>query len=389
MALAQAYLQRARWYNGDMGTTGDVAMLTRGEREKFERDGYLVVGDSGCSEPVLDGIVADLGGLFEGEYRREDDGVYYSDHRIMDAWKISENVRALALAPKISAMLEELYGRRPLPFQTLNFRWGTEQPAHSDAIHFNSMPSGYMCGAWVALEDIDMDCGPVVYYPGSHRLPEVTMDDVGEGADEARYSEYVADLIEREKLEPSHATIRKGEVFLWASNLLHGGSARKDSSRTRYSQVTHFFFEGCRYYSPLLSKGADVHALHPNWVTEDSDDAKEEDRRRIREIVTATVPEGAAVLVVSRSDDELLRLDGRQGWHFPQDENGAWAGHYPADSAEAIAHLEELQAKGARYLVFPATAFWWLEHYSEFGQYLERQHQAVARGEDCLIFGLG
>ena len=169
-----------------MSVAGDAAPIGREEREKFERDGYLVVGDAGCRESVLDGIVADLDGLFEGEYRREADGVHYSNHRIMDAWRISENVKSLALAPRILSMLEELYGRRPLPFQTLNFRWGTEQPAHSDAIHFNSEPAGFMCGAWVALEDIDMDCGPVVYYPGSHRLPEVRMEEIGENADEAR-----------------------------------------------------------------------------------------------------------------------------------------------------------------------------------------------------------
>jgi ectoine hydroxylase-related dioxygenase (phytanoyl-CoA dioxygenase family) len=371
-----------------MSLAGNVAAIGHGEREKFDRDGYLILGDSGCAESVLDGIVADLDGRFEGDYRRESDGVYYSDHRIMDAWRISENVKALALAPKLLSMLEQLYGRKPLPFQTLNFRWGTEQPAHSDAIHFNSMPSGYMCGAWVALEDIDMDCGPVVYYPGSHKLPELTMEDVGEESDEAQYSRYVADLIEREQLEPRYATIQKGQVFLWASNLLHGGSDRNDPGRTRHSQVTHFFFEGCKYYSPLLSRGSDVHALHPDWVSDESDDANEESRRRVREVVTATVPAGATVLVVSRSDDELLRFDGREGWHFPRDEHGAWAGHYPADSAEAIAHLEELRAKGAEYLVFPATSFWWLEHYAEFGQYLEGRRQAPARSPDCVIFDL-
>ena len=33
-------------------------------------------------------------------------------------------------------------------------------------------------------------------------------------------------------------------------------------------------------------------------------------------------------------------------------------------------------------LVFPAAAYWWLEHYTELGQYLETRHQAVARGDD-------
>jgi ectoine hydroxylase-related dioxygenase (phytanoyl-CoA dioxygenase family) len=370
-----------------MGGAPATAIVSREQKEAFERNGYLVLDDSGCSESVLDAIVADLEGRFEGEYRREQDGVYYSHHRIMDAWRISDNVKALALSPKIHTLLEELYGRKPRPFHTLNFRWGTQQPAHSDAIHFNSMPAGYMCGAWVALEDIDMDNGPVVYYPGSHRIPEVTMDELGPDADEATYNAYVVELVAREGLEPRYATMRKGQVLIWASNLLHGGSERRDMSRTRQSQVTHFFFEGCRYYSPLLSKGGEIHSLHPDWVGDDKREAADE-RRRVREAVAAVVPDGAAVLVVSRSDDELLHLNGRQGWHFPQDETGAWAGHYPADSAEAISHLEELQHKGAQYIVFPASGLWWLEHYAEFSDHLSGRHEVVSRTPECVIFKL-
>jgi hypothetical protein len=371
-----------------MSIVDGVATIGRAEREKFERDGYLIVAGSGCSESVLDGIVSDLDTLFEGEYRREADGVYYSDHRIMDAWRISANVKELALASKLTAILEELYGRRPMPFQTLNFRFGTEQAVHSDAIHFNSKPAGFMCGVWVALEDIDLENGPVVYYPGSHRLPEVKMDDLGEDADEDRYSEYIVDLIEREKLEPQYATIRKGEVFLWASNLLHGGSARSDPTRTRHSQVTHFFFEGCKYWAPLYSKGGEFHALHPTWVGDYDPDSEAEARRRVRQIVTETVPEGRVVVFVSHGDEALLELEDRQGWHFPQDESGAWAGHYPAESGDAVAQVEELRARGARYMVFPAAAFWWLEHYRELGEHLETRHRAVVRGDDCLIFEL-
>jgi ectoine hydroxylase-related dioxygenase (phytanoyl-CoA dioxygenase family) len=358
------------------------------ERERFERDGYLILASSGCDDPVLDGIVADLDGRFQGEYRREHDGAYYSEQRIMDAWRISQNVKALALAPGILPCLEDLYGRRPLPFQTLNFRFGTEQPAHSDAIHFNSEPAGFMCGAWVALEDIDMDCGPVVYYPGSHRLPEVTLEDIGDDADEVAYSDHVAALIEREGLEPHYATIRKGQVFVWASNLLHGGSPRRGPGRTRHSQVTHYFFEDCEYHSPLRSRGEQVHVLNPQWVGEDVDAANQDNQRRVREAVAGTVPAGATVLVVSHGDDGLLELGDRQGWHFPRDQDGAWAGHYPADSAAAIEHLQALRAEGARYVIFPAAARWWLDHYEGFGQYLEARGRAVARGEDCLIFEL-
>jgi GT2 family glycosyltransferase len=38
--------------------------------------------------------------------------------------------------------------------------------------------------------------------------------------------------------------------------------------------------------------------------------------------VAETVPPGSTVLVVSRGDDELLRMDGRHAWHFPRADDG-------------------------------------------------------------------
>ena len=70
---------------------------------------------------------------------------------------------------------------------------------------------------------------------------------------------------------------------------------------------------------------------------------------RIREVVDRELPPDATVLVVSNGDDELLELGAsRRGWHFPQIEDGTYAGHHPGDSAEAIAHLEALR-QGARH----------------------------------------
>lgn len=112
-------------------------------------------------------------------------------------------------------------------------------------------------------------------------------------------------------------------------------------------------------------------------------------RERIRAAVQRAVPEGAIVLVVSRGDDLLLQLSGCVGWHFPQNDTGAFAGYYPADSAAAIAHLEDLRARGGRYLLFPGTAFWWLNHYRDFRRHLEERYPlALKEGEDCLLYDL-
>ncbi|HEX6780459.1 MAG TPA: hypothetical protein VF125_00350 [Solirubrobacterales bacterium] len=99
---------------------------------------------------------------------------------------------------------------------------------------------------------------------------------------------------------------------------------------------------------------------------------------RVRAQVRATVPEGARVLVMTRGDEALLQFERRRGEHFPQSPTGLYAGHYPADGEEAVVHLEELRAGGAEYLVIPAEARWWLEHYPELRAALEEDGELVS-----------
>jgi hypothetical protein len=110
---------------------------------------------------------------------------------------------------------------------------------------------------------------------------------------------------------------------------------------------------------------------------------------RIREVANAVLPSDAIVVVVSKGDEELLELGpGRRGWHFPRNEAGAYAGYYPADDTEAIAHLEDLREKGAGFLLFPETAFWWLESYEKFGEHLNSRYRRVWDDEDYAIYEL-
>jgi ectoine hydroxylase-related dioxygenase (phytanoyl-CoA dioxygenase family) len=259
------------------------------QRLAFERDGYAVI-DPGLSGDTLDGVVTDLEREFHEEHgrppplrlprvrralgrlRRQPPFRKYAHSdagRIQDAWLASGNVRAIALAPAVLDLLQALYGRRPYAFQTLNFRVGTQQAPHSDALHFNSKPAGFMCGVWVALEDIDADNGPLVYYPGSHKLPEVTMQDVGVRAKQEeypRYEDYIGDLIATENLAPHYALLHKGQALVWAANLLHGGAKQNDLGRTRLSQVTHYLFEDCDYWTPMLSDGDHIHWRKPRRI---------------------------------------------------------------------------------------------------------------------------
>jgi hypothetical protein len=103
----------------------------------------------------------------------------------------------------------------------------------------------------------------------------------------------------------------------------------------------------------------------------------------------AEIPGGAHVLVVSRGDPDLLRLEGRTTGHFPQGRSGQWAGFYPADGQAAVAHLEDLLRDGYEFLVFPASSRWWLAYYRELASFLAECGQLVHHGPACTIFAPG
>ncbi|MEN1941691.1 phytanoyl-CoA dioxygenase family protein [Luteimonas sp. MJ246] len=207
------------------------------------------------------GIVGELTPRYDFEgWRREGHGKR-EGLRVQDAWQTSALVRGVAAEPRILDLLSRLYGRRAFPFQTLNFPVGTQQDAHSDSMHFSSVPERFMCGVWLALEDIDADNGSLEYYPGSHKLPIYTNEHIGVCAavsknKVAHYKAYLSlwqRLAEAHGLEKETFHARKGQALIWSANLLHGGGVHLDLQRTRWSQVTHYYFEGCSYYTPLTS----------------------------------------------------------------------------------------------------------------------------------------
>lgn len=190
--------------------------------------------------------------------------------RVQDAWDKVSEVKRIACNPTVLRLLSDLYGRRAFPFQTLNFPVGTQQHFHSDSVHFSSCPERFMAGVWVALEDIDSENGPLIYYPGSHSLPIYTNEHIAANPDTQgpdpynHYPQYLRAweaLVEALDLKPLEFHAKKGQALIWAANLLHGGAAQKDIKRTRYSQVTHYYFDNCCYYTPMSS----VPFLGPIW----------------------------------------------------------------------------------------------------------------------------
>lgn len=236
---------------------------------KFHRDGYTVVDlelTDEFIEELMVGIHSELHKL-----KTQDNRYHYSDSpRVFEAWKINQNVLSLAKHPKILNTLELLYNRKPIPFQTINFLKGSNQPLHQDSIHFYTQPERWMVGTWTALQDITDDCGPLNIVPGSHKWPHYSFQNLnlpvvgyGEQFDNySKYEDFLKQLLEASELKKQQWLGKKGQCLIWASNLLHGGAPTLNDKSTRYAQATHFYFEGCsNYYSPMFSnKSAGVYS---------------------------------------------------------------------------------------------------------------------------------
>lgn len=111
-------------------------------------------------------------------------------------------------------------------------------------------------------------------------------------------------------------------------------------------------------------------------------------KAHVKDAAMAHVPPRSTVLVISKGDDELVDLPGRTAWHFPQAEDGRYAGYHPKHSGQAIEHLEHLRVEGASHLLIPRPSFWWLDYYAGFGDHLEACYLPEFRDESCIIYGL-
>jgi GT2 family glycosyltransferase len=138
-------------------------------------------------------------------------------------------------------------------------------------------------------------------------------------------------------------------------------------------------------------------AAQPAVVEDDEEDLAERRTdlgyqavvRRIRDLVREIVPEDGVIAVVSKGDESLLDLYGREAWHFPQEVNGDYAPQYPNGATTMIAHLEMLRAEGAEYLLIPKPMSGWFGGHPKFNQHVRRHYPVAVEQEDaCTIFEL-
>jgi phytanoyl-CoA hydroxylase len=168
-------------------------------------------------------------------------------YRIPDLHGYSPRALTLYLHPTLFRLVELIFDEPALAFQSLYFEHGSTQGLHRDPMFVATRPTSNLCAAWIALEDITADSGPLAYVPGSHRLPwfefepgtVVCKQSVGP-EQRAEFASWVKETIREKGLERRAFTCKRGDAFIWHGGLVHGGEIIENPERTRKSFVVHY-----------------------------------------------------------------------------------------------------------------------------------------------------
>lgn len=183
-------------------------------------------------------------------------------NKLMFANKRSSLIRKMINDSSLKDLLGFILDKEVVAFQTINFLEGSQQRAHSDSIHMTTYPLGYLVAVWIALENVTGENGPLFYYPGSHKLPFLLNNGFNEGEtfltlgkkDYAYYEDVLEDLVIKKGFQSSEFHARKGDVFIWHANLVHGGAPIRTPGLTRKSMVAHYYASDVIKYHEITER---------------------------------------------------------------------------------------------------------------------------------------
>lgn len=165
--------------------------------------------------------------------------------KYMDFHDASVVGKKIMLHKHIVTFLEAVFNDRVVAMQSLLFKYGSQQPTHQDFAYVVSEIPSHLAAAWIALEDVQPDSGPLFYYPGSHTIRKF---DFGNGIffngestnDPNDFANYLDKVCQESGLKRETLLIKKGDLLIWHAALAHGGDAIQSQTQTRKSYVCHY-----------------------------------------------------------------------------------------------------------------------------------------------------
>ena len=222
----------------------------------INNNGYTII-KNGIDLDLIDKLVKDFDYWSSLEINNF---TKFSFNRVVNFHLYNKNTLDLVTNTIVNDILKLFFNKEQAVYTSLFFREGTSQHYHRDTPHFYTNPIDQYVGVWYALEDINVNAGPLKYYIGSHKLhcPDgyetynklYNQEGMNNTYEEKNlkclieYNTQLENLCKINKLTCVDETnyinkINKGDIIIWHPKLVHGGSCIIDTSLTRYSMVTH------------------------------------------------------------------------------------------------------------------------------------------------------
>ena len=241
--------------------------LTSEQKEKWDRDGYLILPQffgtdivdpinglierlshrNARSNEMAGRVVVDLlAGSAHRRMRLADapDEAFERPVKFNDLFLECDVIRNCNLHPRLVPILDELLDGPPVVCNSLNFIQGSEQTEHIDSWFMPPPAPEKMVVTSVCLEDVHPEAGPLFYLPGSQKIPPYLFSNGTIRAIPAEMDKchaYLDKAIDERGIGRETFLGRKGDVFIWSCQIAHGGTPIKDPKRTRKSLVTHYW----------------------------------------------------------------------------------------------------------------------------------------------------
>lgn len=171
-------------------------------------------------------------------------GARDTNYKLNHLYLYDHSTLELLFSDRVQRLVGELIDGTPLLFNGLNLEYGSAQRFHNDTLYMPPRAEHKMVVVWLALEDVTLAAGALRYYPKSHLIPPYVFShgEIWAINDEMpAFDEYMDAEIAERGLTPEYFEASKGDVFVWHSQLYHGGSPILDKALTRRSMVAHFW----------------------------------------------------------------------------------------------------------------------------------------------------
>lgn len=232
--------------------------IDESERQTFQKDGFLLVENLLDAEAAAE-LRSHFAELFAGKFPT---GIYPDEwhwregiskpdkfREIVNAWKSSPLVAAVALSARTAQLAAELMGWKSTRLGQDDVLW---KPAgasgvgyHQDSAYIsqNFLPvAENSVTVWIALDDADAETGVVEYAVGSHRWPAAkasAVDSAFHGAEDELSSVRAAAAAAGAELEIKRLKVPCGAAVFHHQDVWHGSGPNTTKDRPRRALGVH------------------------------------------------------------------------------------------------------------------------------------------------------